>query len=194
MRRSLRKVQSLLTARRLPTLERLSTNKARSELDSFELSSSIITGMKASRRSRARDARKSASDATDRAQERGTEPAGAIAPEATEAATVGPLEPYHTGWEHLFDELRRLDLLICCRLPEQGPGAAPAMPLQEFKGLVLTEEEIRRLLGDPLDTSSTEMSQHADDLPTRRRPRPARSGPWRGRQRGCVVRSACVSA
>ncbi len=124
--------------------------------------------MKASRRSRARDARKSASDATDRAQERGTEPAGAIAPEATEAATVGPLEPYHTGWEHLFDELRRLDLLISGRLPEQGAAAAAAIPLQEFKGLVLTEEEIRRLLGDPLDTSSTEMSQHADDLPTRR--------------------------
>jgi SpoVK/Ycf46/Vps4 family AAA+-type ATPase len=32
--------------------------------------------------------------------------------------------------------------------------------------LVLTEEEIRRLLGDPLDSSS-DADQHADDLPTR---------------------------
>ena len=60
-----------------------------------------------------------------------------------------------------------MDLLISCRLPEQGAAAAPAIPLQEFKGLVLTEEEIRRLLGDPLDTSSSEAPQDADDLPTR---------------------------
>jgi hypothetical protein len=125
--------------------------------------------MKASRRSRARDARKSASGgATKRAQERGTELAGSIAPEATGAATVDTPEPYHTGWEHLSDELRRLDLLISCRLPEQGAAAATTIPLQEFKGLVLTEEEIRRLLVDPFDTSSSEMNQEADDLPTRR--------------------------
>ena len=126
--------------------------------------------MKASRRSRARDARKSASDpATERAQERGTQLAGTVVSEGTDAATVGTPEPYHTAWEHLSDELRRLDLLISCRLPEQGAAAASAIPLQEFKGLVVTEEEIRRLLGDPLDTSSTEMNQHADDLPTRQR-------------------------
>jgi AAA+ superfamily predicted ATPase len=73
---------------------------------------------------------------------------------------------YHTAWEHLSDELRRLDLLISCRLPEQGT-AAPAIPLQEFKGLVLTEEEIRRLLGNPLGESSSEGNQDADDLPMR---------------------------
>jgi AAA+ superfamily predicted ATPase len=124
--------------------------------------------MKASRRSRARDARKSASDtATERAQERGTELEGTIVPEATDATTVGTPEPYHTGWEHLSDELRRLDLLISCRLPEQGEAAASSIPLQDFKGLVLTEEEIRRLLGDPLDPSSLEAHQDAGDLPTR---------------------------
>ena len=78
-------------------------------------------------------------------------------PEGTDSTTVGTREPYATGWEHLSDELRRLDLLISCRLPEQGEVAASAIPLQEFKGLVLTEEEIRRLLGDPLDTSSSAM-------------------------------------
>ena len=124
--------------------------------------------MKASRRSRARDARKSASDAaTERAQKRGTKLAGTIVPESTEEAIAEPPEPYHTGWEHLSDELRRLDLLISCRLPEQGELTASAIPLQEFKGLVLTEEEIRRLLGDPLDLASSEAPQDADDLPTR---------------------------
>jgi AAA+ superfamily predicted ATPase len=89
---------------------------------------------------------------------------GSIAPEAT-AATVETPEPYHTAWEHLSDELRRLDLLISCRLPEQGANAATAMPLQEFKGLVLTEEEIRRLLGDPF--RPTEPNQDDNDLSTR---------------------------
>ncbi len=39
------------------------------------------------------------------------------------------------------------------------------MPLQEFKGLVLTEEEIRRLLGDPF--RPTEPDQDANVSPTR---------------------------
>ena len=122
--------------------------------------------MKASRRSRARGARKSASDtATERAHERGTELAGTIAPESTD--TAEPPGPYHTSWEHLSDEFRHLDLLISCRLPEQGAAAASAIPLQEFKGLVLTEEEIRRLLGDPLDRSPSGAHGDADDLPTR---------------------------
>ena len=46
---------------------------------------------------------------------------------------------YATAWEHLSDEFRRLDLLICSRLPEQ-PDGTPTTPLQQFKGLVLTEE------------------------------------------------------
>ena len=124
--------------------------------------------MKASRRSRARDARKLSSNAaTESAQGRGTELVGAIAAEGTDAATGEPPERYQTGWEHLFDELRRLDLLISCRLPKQGADPGTAIPLQEFKGLVLTEEEIRRLLGDPLNNSPSEAHQDTDDLPTR---------------------------
>ena len=92
---------------------------------------------------------------------------GAIAAEGTDAATGEPPERYQTGWEHLFDELRRLDLLISCRLPKQGADPGTAIPLQEFKGLVLTEEEIRRLLGDPLNNSPSEAHQDTDDLPTR---------------------------
>ena len=92
--------------------------------------------------------------------------AGTIVPDGTGEAIVASPEPYHTGWDYLSDELRRLDLMISCRLPEQGEAVASAIPLQEFKGLVLTEEEIRRLLGDPLDPSSSEAHQDADDLPT----------------------------
>ena len=122
--------------------------------------------MKASRRSRARGARKSASDpASGRSLERGTELADTTLSEETDAPTTP--EPYHTAWEHLGDEFRRLDLLICRRLPEQGAAAAPAIPLQEFKGLVLTEEEIRRLLGNPLDPSPSDEPHDADDSPTR---------------------------
>ncbi len=91
---------------------------------------------------------------------------GTIAPEGTDGATVATPGPYATVWEHLSDEFRRLDLLICCRLAEQRPGALPTTPLEQFKGLVLTEEEIRGLLGDPLGPSSSDADQNAHDLPT----------------------------
>jgi AAA+ superfamily predicted ATPase len=124
--------------------------------------------MKASRRSRARDARKaSSSQAREGARERKTKVTGTIVSEGPDRGTVATPEPYATAWEHLSDEFQRLDLLICCRLPEQGPGAPPATPLQQFKGLVLTEEEIRGLLSDPLGSSSSATDQNANDLPIR---------------------------
>ncbi len=108
--------------------------------------------MKASRRLRARDARKATSpEAGERKEEK--EPTETADSKDGGPATVANPEPYATAWEHLSDELRRLDLLIACRMPEQEPGTSSA-PLQQFKGLVLTEEEIRRLLGDPLDSSA----------------------------------------
>ena len=82
---------------------------------------------------------------------------------------------YATAWEHLSEELRRLDLLICCRLPEQSNGTQ-ATSLQQFGGLVLTEEEIRGLLGNPLDLSSSNADQNVEDSPNRdlqAAPRPA---------------------
>jgi AAA+ superfamily predicted ATPase len=116
--------------------------------------------MKASPRSRARNARKTISD---RAKERAQEEQGELKRPLGKRTGAATSEPYATAWEHLSDELRRLDLLICCRLPEQA--ASHATPLQQFKGLVLTEEEIRGLLGDPLGPSSSKADQ--DDAPTR---------------------------
>jgi AAA+ superfamily predicted ATPase len=91
-------------------------------------------------------------------------------PKSREGATVedqtaaaAPVA-YATALEHLSDEFRRLDLLICCRLPEQR-DETPANPLQPFRGLVLTEEEIRALLGNLFDPSSDDADPSADDLP-----------------------------
>jgi AAA+ superfamily predicted ATPase len=122
--------------------------------------------MKASRRSRARDARKSASDpATERAQEDGMELASTVASQGRETPTGATPQPYLTSWEHLSDELRRLDLLISYRLPEQEAATASSVPLQEFRGLVLTEEEIRRLLKEPRDRSPSGEQREVDGSP-----------------------------
>jgi hypothetical protein len=82
---------------------------------------------------------------------------------AEDQTVVSTPAAYATAWEHLSNEFHRLDLLICCRLPGQ-PGGTPATPLQQFKGLVLTEEEIRGLLGNPFGPSSYDAEQNADDL------------------------------
>ena len=92
------------------------------------------------------------------------EPTGTAVPKTQSQQQSPARSAYATAWEHLSDELRRLDLLICCRMPEQEPGTSSA-PLQQFKGLVLTEEEIRRLLGDPLD-SSADAGQNAENPST----------------------------
>jgi hypothetical protein len=59
-------------------------------------------------------------------------------------------DAYTTSWEHLADELKRLDLLIHLRLKQRQP--APPGPLDQFKGLVLDEEEVTHLLNAPADT------------------------------------------
>jgi ATPase family associated with various cellular activities (AAA) len=52
---------------------------------------------------------------------------------------------YASNWEHLADELRWLDrLLHLCLLDRQRDGLED--PLESFKGLVLSEQEILRLL------------------------------------------------
>ena len=121
--------------------------------------------MKTSRRAHARGARKAMSYQTNEgAQEREADTIGEIVTAVNDRTAVASPAAYATAWEHLADELRRLDLLICCRLPDQ-PDGAPAAHLQQFKGLVLTEEEIRKLLGTPLGPSSYHADQDADDLP-----------------------------
>ena len=52
---------------------------------------------------------------------------------------------YAHYWEYLCDELKRLDLLIHLQLLRQG-DKQPASPLDQFRGLVLSETEIYPLL------------------------------------------------
>ena len=63
-----------------------------------------------------------------------------------------PTESYRGNLEYLSDELRRLDLLIRLNIRQQPtlPG-----PFDQFKGLVISEEEIDILLSDrsPFDRS-----------------------------------------
>jgi SpoVK/Ycf46/Vps4 family AAA+-type ATPase len=60
--------------------------------------------------------------------------------------------PYESNWEYLSDELKRLDLLIRFLLRrERGrePAGASDSFLDQLRGLVLTEEEVARLIADP---------------------------------------------
>ena len=54
---------------------------------------------------------------------------------------------YASSWEHLVDELRRLDMLIRLRVL-RAYHTNPPNPLDQFRGLVLTDEEITNLLAD----------------------------------------------
>ena len=125
--------------------------------------------MKTLRGARGRDGRKAIPfQKSEGAKKRETEPTGTFVSEGAaveDQTAVATPAAYATPWEHLSDEFRRLDLLICCRLPEQR-GQSPS-PLQQFKGLVLTEEEIRGLLGDSFGPASCDTNQNADDLPNR---------------------------
>jgi winged helix domain-containing protein len=64
------------------------------------------------------------------------------APDATDRRIA-----YSTSWEHLSDEMRRLDLLIHLCLMTAG-GRRPESPLDQFRGLVITEEEVAGLLAE----------------------------------------------
>ena len=68
-------------------------------------------------------------------------------PDQTEPAdaTVHEVSPYESSWEHLADELRRLDFLLKLQVLTQWKSQ-PAGPLDQFKGLVVSEDEIAVLL------------------------------------------------
>ena len=56
---------------------------------------------------------------------------------------------YAANWEYLSDELRRLDLLIQLRLLcEQRENQPPPTLLEQLRGLVISDEEVSRLLAD----------------------------------------------
>jgi AAA+ superfamily predicted ATPase len=65
---------------------------------------------------------------------------------AVSAGSSKPCRGYQNSWEHLKDELLRLDLLIRLQLLKQR-GRRIQSPLDQFKGLILTESEITGLLG-----------------------------------------------
>ena len=67
--------------------------------------------------------------------------------------------PYATDLEYITDALRRLDLLIRLRLLREQPRK-PANLLEQFQGLVLSDEEIVRLLADPEKPPSRDVSPH----------------------------------
>lgn len=57
------------------------------------------------------------------------------------------IREYESGWEHIADELRRHDLRIHLLLMIHQ-AQQPDNPFEPFKGLVLSEEEVYRLLND----------------------------------------------
>ena len=59
--------------------------------------------------------------------------------------TASTTHAYASSWDLLRDELTRLDLLIRLQLLRQRNNQPPG-PLDQFKGLVLTETEIAGLL------------------------------------------------
>src|SRR6185369_3356505 len=55
--------------------------------------------------------------------------------------------PYQTSWEHLCDELLRVEVLVKLQLLTQPTRRTPD-PLAQFRGLVLTEAEVADLLAN----------------------------------------------
>lgn len=86
------------------------------------------------------------------------------------------IAPYTSSLDHLLDGLRWLDCLIHLHLLRQR-ARQPANPLEGFKGLVVTEEEVAHLLrGRPeefaaspeLDAAAKELARLAETIQTRR--------------------------
>ncbi|MFY9607373.1 MAG: hypothetical protein WAU45_02000, partial [Blastocatellia bacterium] len=61
------------------------------------------------------------------------------------AGRRGELRAYPSNWSHLADELKRLDLLIKLQVLSSWKGQ-PTSPLDQFKGLVVSDAEIAVLL------------------------------------------------
>ncbi len=69
------------------------------------------------------------------------------------------------GVEHLTVELRRLDLLIRLQVLNQ-PNNGIANPLDQFRGLVISEQEVYELLGEPAaqPRNETLLNQELSDI------------------------------
>jgi SpoVK/Ycf46/Vps4 family AAA+-type ATPase len=73
--------------------------------------------------------------------------------------TLDGAAAYAHSWEYLWDELRCLDLLIHLRVLQQRNNQ-PSTPLEPFKGLVLSEEEIAALLSGAANSPMDEAAAH----------------------------------
>jgi Winged helix domain, variant/ATPase family associated with various cellular activities (AAA) len=76
-------------------------------------------------------------------------------------AENGGVLPYATSWEHLHNELKCLDLLIRRQLLRQKQSATG--PFEQFRGLVLSEEEIVGLLASMANTVGDQLGEEAAD-------------------------------
>src|SRR5262245_13061395 len=67
--------------------------------------------------------------------------------QTTDSPSVEPAahKPYTSSWEHICDELACLDLRIKQHVVAQW-GRQPASPLDQFKGLVVSDSEVATLL------------------------------------------------
>src|ERR1700737_352194 len=100
------------------------------------------------------------------------------------------MEPYSDSIEHLQDEISRLDLLLKRAVTiarQAGPGAES----EEFRGLVVTENEIddilrtKDLLGEPWERAKAkepELTRIDKELDKRRKQIDARVKPGRGKR------------
>ncbi|MGH9765828.1 MAG: AAA family ATPase [Blastocatellia bacterium] len=70
---------------------------------------------------------------------------------------------YSTSWGHLVDEMRRLDLLMRLCLMTAG-HRHPESPLDQFRGLVITEEEVAGLIADLPNAWAEEQSFEPDTV------------------------------
>jgi AAA+ superfamily predicted ATPase len=76
-------------------------------------------------------------------------------------SAVSTQSAYLTGFEHLADELTRLDLLIHLHVLKQRKPQ-PANLLDQFRGLVLTEQEISELLSGVAGPSTGDDAMSSD--------------------------------
>lgn len=75
---------------------------------------------------------------------------------------TSPQDHYASNLQYLQDELRRIELLIHLALLKRQ-GRQTASPLDQFKGLVLLEEEILQLVAGPADGYGDESSSTANN-------------------------------
>ncbi|HVE82800.1 MAG TPA: ATP-binding protein [Myxococcales bacterium] len=71
--------------------------------------------------------------------------------------------PYRSAWDFLQDELRRLDLLLGQRI-RQARRRRPEDPLEAFRGLVVSDEEVADLV-DHLATERAAQGEPPDQAP-----------------------------